>query len=74
MDAMNFSDNESGKVDYTPLKNQSVNVAQCQYFTTNFVAVNGELSKNYDSVESFVILMEMLVENALYNVVTKLFH
>ncbi|MCW3788554.1 type I phosphomannose isomerase catalytic subunit [Plebeiibacterium sediminum] len=59
MDAMNFSDNESGKVDYTPLKNQSVNVAQCQYFTTNFIEVNGELSKNYDSVDSFVILMNV---------------
>ncbi len=59
MDSMNFSDDDSGKVDYSPITNQSVNVAECQYFTTNFIDVNGEISKNYTSIDSFVILMNV---------------
>ncbi len=59
MDAMNFSDNESGKVDYSPVKNESTNIAQCQYFTTNFIELNGEINKNYKSLDSFVILMNV---------------
>jgi len=59
MDAMNFSDDESGKVDYQTADNQSVNVAQCQYFTTNVLQVSGELSKDYSKLDSFVILMNV---------------
>ncbi len=59
MDSMNFSDDDSGKVDYSPITNQSVNVAECQYFTTNFIDVNGEISKNYTPIDSFVILMNV---------------
>jgi len=59
MDSMNFSDDDSGKVNYTPIKNESVNVAQCQYFTTNFIDIDGEISKNYKSIDSFVILMNV---------------
>ncbi len=59
MDAMNFSDDDSGKVNYAPAQNQSVNIAECQYFTTNFITVDGETSKKYESLDSFVILMNV---------------
>jgi len=59
MDAMNFSDDESGKVAYEAIDNQSVNIAQCQYFTTNMLNVNGTLIKDYGQLDSFVILMNV---------------
>ncbi|MCG8579614.1 MAG: class I mannose-6-phosphate isomerase [Bacteroidales bacterium] len=59
MDAMNFSDDESGKVNYTAKSNESVNIASCQYFTTNMLEVKGTLDKDYSQQESFVILMNV---------------
>ncbi|WP_439183581.1 type I phosphomannose isomerase catalytic subunit [Carboxylicivirga taeanensis] len=59
MDAMNFSDNESGKVEYTAKDNESVNVAACQYFTTNVLNVSGVVNKDYSQLDSFVILMNV---------------
>ena len=59
MDAMNFSDNESGKVNYTLKSNESVNLAECQYFTTNIIELKGELKKDYSALDSFVILMNV---------------
>lgn len=59
MDAMNFTDNESGKVEYTAKDNESVNLATCQYFTTNKLDVNGSVSKDYSQLDSFVILMNV---------------
>ncbi|TLX71147.1 mannose-6-phosphate isomerase [Labilibacter sediminis] len=59
MDAMNFSDNESGKVDYALKANESVNLAECQYFTTNIIELNGEVEKDYNALDSFVIIMNV---------------
>ncbi len=59
MDAMNFSDNEAGKVAYDVVDNESVNVARCKYFTTNMVSVKGTLTKDYSQLDSFVILMNV---------------
>ncbi|WP_430809915.1 MULTISPECIES: type I phosphomannose isomerase catalytic subunit [unclassified Carboxylicivirga] len=59
MDAMDFSDDASGKVDYQAVVNSSVNVASCQYFTTNMLQVEGGLQKDYSEKKSFVILMNV---------------
>ena len=59
MDAMNFSDDNSGKVSYETKENESIHIAQCQYFTTNMLQVNGELEKDYAKLDSFVILMNV---------------
>jgi mannose-6-phosphate isomerase len=59
MDAMNFSDDESGKVDYQTKSNESVNIASCQYFTTNMLEVKGAVEKDYSQKDSFVILMNV---------------
>lgn len=59
MDAMNFSDDEAGKVDYTAKNNESVTIASCQYFTTNMLEVKGALDKDYSQKDSFVIMMNV---------------
>ena len=59
MDAMNFTDDKSGKVAYELLENESVNIAQCQYFTANVLKVVGGLVKDYTKLDSFVILMNV---------------
>ena len=58
-EAMNYTDDNSGKVDYTLVTNQSVNVAQCDYFTTNIIELKGSLEKDYSKIDSFVILMNV---------------
>lgn len=38
-------------------ENQSSEVASCEYFTTNYLPVNGEVQKDYSELDSFVIYM-----------------
>lgn len=59
MDAMNFADDESGKVSYEGIANESVGVASCQYFTTNMLQVKGAVVKDYTALDSFVIMMNV---------------
>lgn len=42
---------------YEPKSNKSVKIAKCKYFTTNILPIEGEVSKDYASLDSFVILM-----------------
>lgn len=58
-DAMNYSDDESGKVAYEAKANESVELASCQYFTTNVLNVTDSVSKDYSQLDSFVILMNV---------------
>nr|WP_262898272.1 type I phosphomannose isomerase catalytic subunit [Carboxylicivirga sediminis] len=58
-DAMNYSDDESGKVAYVAKANESVELASCQYFTTNVLNVTDSVSKDYSQLDSFVILMNV---------------
>lgn len=59
MGAMNFQDNETGKVNYSIKKNESVNLAQCPYFTTHIIELDGEVEKDYSVIDSFVILINV---------------
>jgi mannose-6-phosphate isomerase len=59
MDAMNFSDDDAGKVNYSLCNNKTVNLAQCQYFTTNILEANETINKTYKANDSFVILMNV---------------
>jgi len=59
MDAMNFNDDESGKVDYQVVNNKSSEIASCQYFTTNLLSIKEEVFKDYTELDSFVILMNV---------------
>jgi len=59
MDAINFNDADSGKVDYQDVDNNSTEIASCQYFTTNLLNVKGKVCKDYTEHDSFVILMNV---------------
>ena len=41
----------------TPVVNESVKVASCEYFTTNLLTVDGTVEKDYARLDSFVIYM-----------------
>ncbi len=57
LDAIDFSAQEQYKSDYTEVLNKSSNVVDCEYFTTNVLAVNGNLKINHDKKDSFLIYM-----------------
>ena len=42
---------------YDVKTNEPVNVVDCEHFTTNVLAVKGEVERNYSLMDSFVILM-----------------
>lgn len=57
LNAIDFEKKEDFKREYTSVENHSTNIASCEYFTTNFLPVNGSISKNYSHLDSFVIYM-----------------
>lgn len=57
LDAIDYKYNTDFKCSYDKLTNQSDNIASCEYFTTNFLKVEGEVNKNYKELDSFVIYM-----------------
>lgn len=58
VDAINFSMTaEESVCNYEPKVNESVEIASCKYFTTNMLQVDGEVVKEYASLDSFVIYM-----------------
>ena len=58
VDAINFAMRlEDSICKYEPKVNESVEIASCKYFTTNMLHIDGEIAKDYASLDSFVILM-----------------
>lgn len=58
VDAIDFAMSAKDSVcRYTPELNKSVEIAKCKYFTTNILEIEGEVTKDYASLDSFVILM-----------------
>ncbi len=58
VDAIDFAmRHEDSVCKYEPKVNESVEVAKCKYFTTNMLKVEGEVVRDYASLDSFVILM-----------------
>jgi mannose-6-phosphate isomerase len=51
----NFPTN--GKSNYRLKPNQSSNLVDCEYFTTNIIKVNASLRKDYSDLDSFIIYM-----------------
>lgn len=59
---INFKKEDSGKVKYDKnIKNATVNLVKCPYFTTNLIKLDAEaaLKKDYSELDSFVILMSV---------------
>lgn len=57
LDAIDFDKKNDYWLNYEKEKNTSSEIASCEYFTTNFLPLNGELEKDYSSLDSFVIYM-----------------
>ena len=54
-DAIDFTVYDSYKTDYTPQKNQPVELVSCPYFTANLLDMNVQIVRNYADLDSFVI-------------------
>ena len=57
IDAIDFEKKDDFKLIYNKETNKSSKVASCQYFTTNYLPVAGEVKKDYSALDSFVIYM-----------------
>ena len=57
LDAIDFERKEDFKREYPSIENESSNIANCEYFTTNFLPLNGRLEKDFSTIDSFVIYM-----------------
>lgn len=57
LEAIDFERKDDFKRPYAREKNRSSNIASCEYFTTNFLPVEGRINKNYAALDSFVIYM-----------------
>jgi len=57
LDVIDFQLQENYKTTYNLVENTSAKLVRSPYFKTNIIALNGELNKDYSSLDSFVIYM-----------------
>lgn len=55
--ALNFSDTDSGKINYNLVENRKTNLVNCSYFNTDIIKVAGTLEFDYSNIDSFRILI-----------------
>jgi mannose-6-phosphate isomerase len=55
--AIDFSPVKQPKTPYVSALNKAVNIAKCQYFTTNIIEFNHTIEKDYGQLDSFVIYL-----------------
>lgn len=55
LDAIDYTLYPEYKTGYEPKINESVNLATCEYFTTNVLEITGPVEKDYNKLDSFVI-------------------
>ena len=55
--AIDFDKRDDYKLHYDKIENQSSNIVRCKYFTTNYLPVNGKVTKDYTKIDSFIIYM-----------------
>ncbi|SDL68336.1 mannose-6-phosphate isomerase, type 1 [Salinimicrobium catena] len=65
LEAIDFDLKKDFNRSYSKTLNISNNIAGCEYFTTNFLPVNGEINKDYSELDSFVIYMCVSGEAAI---------
>lgn len=54
VDVIDFSSAFKSKVEYTPKQNDSENLVDCEFFTTNLLHFNKKIIRNYVGLDSFV--------------------
>lgn len=57
LDAIDFRKRDDYQLNYEKEINRSTEIASCEYFTTNFLHVKGEIVKDYSSLDSFLVYM-----------------
>lgn len=57
LDALDFSVSDNYKTRYEKKKNQSITIAECDYFQTTILDFNQPVKKDYSLIDSFVIIM-----------------
>ena len=57
LDAIDFDSKQQYDKTRSPRKNEAVNLVNSPYFVTNVVEVSGELTRNHEDKDSFVIYM-----------------
>ncbi|MDX1543481.1 MAG: type I phosphomannose isomerase catalytic subunit [Christiangramia sp.] len=57
LDAIDFDKKDDYWLNYEKQENASSEIASCDYFTTNYLPLKGDLEKDYSSLDSFVIYM-----------------
>ena len=57
IDAIDFEKKDDYKLTYNKEENVSSEIASCEYFTTNYLPVQGKIEKDYSQLDSFVIFM-----------------
>lgn len=55
VDSIDFDNDSNLNVTAAPITNSAVELASCQYFTTNIIEVSASLERDYASLDSFVI-------------------
>ena len=64
LDAIDFTLYPEYKTKYEPKANESVELVNCKYFTTNLLDLNEPIEKDYNKLDSFVIYI--CLEGELY--------
>ena len=59
LDAIDFTHSDEYKTKYTVEKNDSSPIVSCDYFTTNLLVFTTRLEKDYYSLDSFVVYMNL---------------
>ena len=57
LDAFDFEDTSSARLEYQKEINRSVNIKKCEYFTTNILEFDKKIERDYILIDSFVIYM-----------------
>ena len=57
IDAITFEGKDEFKREFRPLLNDPMNLASCEYFTTNVLVFDKAIEKDYSETDSFVIYM-----------------
>jgi mannose-6-phosphate isomerase len=54
LDAINFNDTGTSKIRKQPQNNKPENLVSCEFFTTNIIQFNEQISRDYNHIDSFV--------------------
>jgi len=57
LDAIDFKHHKQGYTDYSPQLNTSVEIAKCDYFTTNLLQFTTEIERDFSQSDTFVIYL-----------------